>query len=643
MGNAYFRDGISARNAQPYRLIAGACLLLFGMLTFIVCLRSSWAELRWLAPLAATCLNVMLVAIGCERNVMSTVDAAHKRTSRDARPASWNLLKRVTWRALAGWAWCRLRTVRWWPWCVLAGALVSLLLCAATVFVFDRHAAAAGPQVRNVMTLACGAVLAMAFVTLLIERVIAARVPVQHADTVLAGALRIALVVALACAASAGLYLWRGGDSRWLAIAIALLPALVAGEHALRATLAWFTPPRASASPLTLVDSTAVHWLVRPPRSPAELGKSLRSRFGIDLRQSWVVHSTLRMLPAAGVALVAAGWLLSGVTILQPEQRAVYERFGAPRAVWQPGLHIGLPWPFGLARVIDNGAVHQIVVSDITDAAGVADVTNDASVAALLIPADARAPEQLDRLWDVAHPWETSQVIAGANAQQQNFEIVSADVRLDYRIGASDADARAALYRAANIADVTRAIANREIVRYLASHTLDALVEARQTVIADAIRHATQQQLDRLGSGIEVTAVVIESVHPPAGASAAWHGVQAAQIRTAASVAEARGLAATLVGTAHERAQASVAEANASAAETLSAAHMQQTTFSADIAAQQAGGPAFAFEYYLRNLQQGLQNANLTVIDDRLVSDKRATIDLRSFNTGDAAGAKKLF
>ncbi len=541
---------------------------------------------------------------------------------------------------MAVWTWGGLRAVRWWPWCVLAGALVSLLLCVATTFVFDRHAAAAGSQVRNVMTLACGAALALAFVTLVFERGVATRAALHHADAVLSGALRIALVVALACAGSAALYLWRSVDSRWLAIAMALLTALVAGEYALRAMLAWFTPPRASASAVALVDSVVVQWLMRPPASPAELRESLRKRFGIDLRQSWVVHSTLRMLPAAGVALVAAGWLLSGVTILQPEQRAVYERFGAPAAVWQPGLHVGLPWPFGRARELDNGAVHQIVVSDIADNAANAD---NASVAAPLISADARAPEQLDRLWDVAHPWETSQVIAGANAQQQNFEIVSADVRLDYRIGASDAAARAALYRATDVPAVVRSIANREIVRYLASHTLEALVEARQTVIADAIRHATQQQLDRLGSGIEVVAVVIESVHPPAGASAAWHGVQAAQIRTAASVAEAHGLAATLVGTAREQAQARVAEANANAAETLSAAHIQQTTFNADIAAQQAGGPAFAFEYYLRNLQQGLQNANLTVIDDRLVSDKRATIDLRSFNTGDAAGAKRLY
>ena len=51
--------------------------------------------------------------------------------------------------------------------------------------------------------------------------------------------------------------------------------------------------------------------------------------------------------------------------------------------------------------------------------------------------------------------------------------------------------------------------------------------------------------------------------------------------------------------------------------------------------AAQAGGPAFVLEYYLHNLQKGLQNAHVTVIDDRLVEGNRATIDLRSYGAGD--------
>jgi hypothetical protein len=69
------------------------------------------------------------------------------------------------------------------------------------------------------------------------------------------------------------------------------------------------------------------------------------------------------------------------------------------------------------------------------------------------------------------HQGETNQVIAVASGERQNFQIVSADVRLDYRIGLSDAAARASLYRADDLPGTARAIANREVVRYLASHT----------------------------------------------------------------------------------------------------------------------------------------------------------------------------
>lgn len=639
-------DEHRARAGKPFSQIAVASFALAFFLTLYLCSHASWAEFRWIAPVAAAALIVSLVAIGArlDSGVGSRVAA------KVSRPDGWNTLDAAWWREYTAYTRGVLRQVRWWPWCVLAAALFVLVLCATTGLVFNKRHTLAPASAHSAMMAGCGAALVLSFGILVCERVFASRASISGRDAALAGALRVALVTSLGGAACAGFYAWSGVEARWLAYTIALLPASIACELALRAVWTWFTPPGASTTPLRQVDSVIAQVMLRPNASPAEVGASLRRRYGIDLRQSWVVHSTLRMLPIVCTALIALAWLLSGITILQPDQRAVYERFGAPVAVWQPGLHTGMPWPFGVTRVIDNGAVHQIVVSDVagdnsTAAAAVPLAVAPAVTPAVtpLVPADARTPEQLDRLWDVAHPWETTQVIASGSAQQQNFEVVSADVRLDYRIGPSDADARAALYQATDLRSVVLAIANREVVRYLASHTLEDLVEARQTVIADRIRHAVQQQLAALQSGIEVVAVVIESVHPPAGASAAWHGVQAAQIRAAASIAQARGLAAGLIGNAQQQAQASLAEANAKAAETLATARAQQTSFDADIAAQQAGGPAFALEYYLHNLQTGLQNARLTVIDDRLVGGSRATIDLRSYNTGDAAGVKRLY
>jgi regulator of protease activity HflC (stomatin/prohibitin superfamily) len=355
----------------------------------------------------------------------------------------------------------------------------------------------------------------------------------------------------------------------------------------------------------------------------------LHDRYGIDLRQNWVLRSFVRLLPVTVVAMVACAWLLTSVVVLGPSQRAVYERFGAPVAVWPPGLHVGMPWPFGKARVVDNGAVHQIIVSGGAD---------DSSVAAPSTSADGPTPEQLNRLWDVEHPWDTSQVIAGATGEQQSFQIVNADVRLDYRVGLSDTAARAALYRSVDPESTVRSIANREVVHYLASHTLQALLETSQTVMAESVQRAVQRQLDQLSSGIDVVAVVIESVHPPTGAAAAYHDVQAAQIRAQASVAQARGFAAGVLGNAQQQALAGVAQASARAADTMAAARVQQINFEADTIAYRLGGPAFPFEYYLSKLQQGLQNARITVIDDRLTAERRATIDLRSLTAGDLAG-----
>jgi regulator of protease activity HflC (stomatin/prohibitin superfamily) len=399
----------------------------------------------------------------------------------------------------------------------------------------------------------------------------------------------------------------------------------------LRVLIRWFFPPRAG-SHAAQVPSSVLAGMLGVGRSPlSTLGAELHGRYGIDLRQNWVLRSFVRLLPATVATMLVCAWLLTSVVVLGPDQRAVYERFGAPVAVWQPGLHAGIPWPFGRARIVDNCAVHQLIVSGGAD---------DSSVAAPSAPADGPAPEQLNRLWDVQHPWETTQVIAGASGEQQNFQIVNADVRLDYRVGLSDAAARAALYRSVDPETTVRSIANREVVHYLASHTLQSLLETSQTAMAESVQRAVQQQLDRLMSGIDVVAVVIESVHPPAGAAAAYHDVQAAQIRAQASVALAHGFAAQALGNAQQQALAKVAQASADAGKTVATARVQQIDFEADMVAYRLGGPAFAFEYYLSRLQQGLQNARITVIDDRLVADRRATIDLRALAAGDLAGVR---
>ena len=606
--------------------IASVSLVLALVLAALPLIKGGWFDIRWCAALSSAWLDVFTVALAARLAHTGGSRAAEKTP----RPQGLRIWQRAWWGALGKAILAALRAIRWQPWAVLVCAALSVAVASLAWHAPVQFALAAVLRPAGAALIAGLAAFALAFGTLVAELYFAMHAGRGRAWGSLANVLRVALLSALVAAICAALLAYADVAAVWPVRALAAFNAAIALEFALRAVFSWFAPPHMRSGDASVPDSLVASLLRLRPSPLARFSAQLRSRYGIDLRQNWVLQSVVRLLPAAIGTIVVCAWLLTGIVILGPEQRAVYERFGAPVAVWQPGLHVALPWPFGKARAIDNGAVHQLIVSGSPE---------ESAAASPLVPADAQTPAQVNRLWDVVHQGETSQVIAGASGDRQNFQIVSADVRLDYRIGLSDAAARASLYRADDLPGTVRAIANREVVRYLASHTLDSLLETRQTVMADTLRRAVQTQLDRLSSGVEVVAVVIESVHPPAGASAAWHSVQAAQIRSEASVAQARGLAAQSLGDAQQQAETAVAQATAQAADITSAAQVQQTSFSADVIAAQAGGPAFVLEYYLHNLQKGLQSAHITVIDDRLVDGNRATIDLRSYGAGDLAGA----
>ncbi|MEM5387940.1 protease modulator HflK [Paraburkholderia phymatum] len=606
----------------PLGWVAAGLALVLGALGFA---RSLPVDLRWCGPLASACLNVFIVAIG--------VRLAEYTPPIPKEPLSWRVVAKAIRLAVrpkqdtAGWN-VLVHAIHWQRCFVPACACLSFVI-AASAFRPLLPAALNGAQGPGAIIAGAVAPLILGFVTLVAERFYTRGAERSRVSASLAQMLRVVLLIELAAAAGAA---WLAATQialDWPVHAAALLSCAIAIELAIRAALSDFLSPRSRANAARVPASLLAGMLRRQPSPFAVLCLELRTRYGIDLRQNWVLQTFLRQLPATVVVMGLCAWLLTAVVVLDPDQRAVYERFGAPAAVWQPGPHVGMPWPFGKARIVDNGAVHQLVVSGSAE---------DSSVGAPSVSADDATPAQLNRLWDVQHPWETTQVIAGASGGQQNFQIVNADVRLDYRVGLTDVAARAALYRAVDPAGTVRSVANREVVHYLASHTLQSLLETRQTAMADSVRYAVQTQLDRLNSGIEVVAVVIESVHPPAGAAAAWHGVQAAQIRAQASVAQARGFAASMLGDAQQRAIGSVAQASARASDTVSSARVQQIDFDADMVAYRLGGPAFPFEYYLSRLQKGLQNARITVIDDRLIEGTHATLDLRSYRAGDLAG-----
>jgi regulator of protease activity HflC (stomatin/prohibitin superfamily) len=92
-----------------------------------------------------------------------------------------------------------------------------------------------------------------------------------------------------------------------------------------------------------------------------------------------------------------------------------------------------------------------------------------------------------------------------------------------------------------------------------AARTLEALLGENRAAMAERLRAAVQAQLDRAGSGIDLLAVVIEAIHPPAGVADAYHAVPAAETMARAELASAHGNAIALRSQARQSAAAQLA------------------------------------------------------------------------------------
>ncbi|AZV29885.1 hypothetical protein CT157_28895 [Pseudomonas syringae] len=500
----------------------------------------------------------------------------------------------------------------------LGGWSVLVLLSIEQMWNLTLPAAGVGLSA----TVGAAIALLLAFALLVLERQLAQENPAQWPE---AGALAQLTRVAIISLVLGALCLLFASDSAiWpvrLAVLIGILPGLVALELLLRALLSLFSPRREQLEPVLLARSFVADLLRWPPQPLLALQHELHNRFGIDLRQIWAFSYMRRAFLPVLVLVATVGWLLTGLHEIPMQSRGIYERFGKPVQVFGPGLHAGLPWPLGRVLNVENGVVHELATS-----------VGENPAPVQLDPAEGPAPFTANRLWDASHVNDKSQVIASSRGDQQSFQIVNMDVRFVYRIGLSDQAALAATYNSADVPTLIRSTASRILVHDFASRTLDGLLGEDRTGLAEEIGRAVQSDLQKLDSGVEILATVVEAIHPPAGAANAYHSVQAAQIGAQALISRERGAAAEASNQAQLQASLARDQASANAHEINATARAADLKFSAEQKAYASAGQAFVLEQYLSQLSQGLSKAKLLVLDHRLGGSSNApTIDLRTF------------
>jgi regulator of protease activity HflC (stomatin/prohibitin superfamily) len=486
-----------------------------------------------------------------------------------------------------------------------------------------RVKAAAPPA--SIEELLAGILIGVSFPILVIERRFT-MLPERVASRALAHLVRL-LLLNLLLLAFCHILRWLDLPS-WALLAeeaAILLTAAVALELILRGMAYIFVP----LPPLDARDHAAsfIAGLVRFQKpSFRALSASINRQFGIDLGRSWAIAFVRRAVLPVFLGMVFFSWLLTGVTALGTSERAVYEALGQPRAVLHPGLNFHLPWPLGTLRPVDYGEVREIPIEFTPEAAAptaIGEVSTQSSI-------EGPPPPSADRLWDSSHPSEDSYLVADNANGQQSFEVVNIDLRIVYRVGLSDDDARAAVYNIASPPAVIRAASGQMLARYFAGNTIKEVLGQNREAFIRGFQKELQQRLTSLSTGLEVIAVVVEAIHPPADAATAYQGVQAAAIKSVSEIAAARADATRSLYSAQQTAIQARSAATATAAERVHQAEADSVLFKGDYQAHTTGGAVFLFERRLNRLAKGLATKPLIIVDHHLSPAEVPLLDLRN-------------
>ena len=565
-------------------------------------------------PLVAVCLLVFAVIENIQLNLSPSAEPLSPRTHENEKVLAryWNRLRTTAVRNSVRYLYQQALTI------VSAGLAVYLVIENFS------NESSLPPIKTGLIPVGCVLIL-VCFSVLVIERTLSVKSIRQwHDHPMVTGLTRALLSILLLITVALALNNYLPRVSLWVIYLACALIVLIAAEFVIRSVTKIFSLPRKGWSAPFLCRSMVAEYYHWPLHPLLLIRKKIYQHFGVDIGKIQAFALLARIFTPVLLGIVFVGWLVSGLHQIPLSQRGVYERFGQPVKVLLPGIHIGLPWPFGKVRPVDYGAVYELQLSDELPPA-------NASAPQVQDRIEGPAPQDSWRLWDNTHTTDQAQVIASSIGDKQSFQIVNMDIRLIWRVGLHDTDAMNSLYHADDLPSTIQRVARQVLTQYFAHQQLDVLLNEQRAGMSVVLNDAIKQRLSQLNLGVELLFTRVESIHPPAGAANAYHGVQAAQIAANALIAREKGYAAALANDSQRVALTAINTAQAFSHEQQALADNALTRYSAEHDSWEINPQAFVNERRYQILSKALSHTPLLILDDEISQHHAPILDLRQF------------
>ncbi len=250
-----------------------------------------------------------------------------------------------------------------------------------------------------------------------------------------------------------------------------------------------------------LYDSRLVGLLGQPEAIITTAAHALDYQFGFKVSETWFYRFLEKALGWMLLAQLGALVLSSCFVIIEPGDRALLERWGKPLGVdgvIGPGLHVKLPWPIDRTQVFHTERIQTFLVG--------------------------AEPEMGETIaWATPHAREENFLVASRElngAAPSNgpvagkgppVSLLSVSIPVQYQI----TNLAAWAYTNEDPIALLTNVAEREVIRYLASANFDSLMSSGRTAATAALRRNIQADVDQLGLGTQITFVGLEDIHPP--------------------------------------------------------------------------------------------------------------------------------
>jgi membrane protease subunit HflK len=365
--------------------------------------------------------------------------------------------------------------------------------------------------------------------------------------------------------------------------------------------------PRVQGKEVRLIyESRLVGLLGQPTGLFATAAQALDYQFGFRVSDSWFYRFLEEKL--SRFALIWIGILAASdcVVFIDAGEQGLRERFGKPvGSVLTPGIAFKLPRP------IDQ--IHRHPVAEIQ------------SFSVGFVP-DEKLEKEDTILWTRAHYKEEFNLLVASREQNvasnaaESEQIVpvnllTVSIPIQYLIK----DIRAWAYGHGEPQAMLERLANREVVRYMASVDIETIMSDGRQKAAGELKANIQAAADKAGLGTEIVFVGLQDIHPPIGTkdlkvAEAYEKVIGAEQEKEARILEADAYALETVPAAKAAAEKTLNDSKAIAAQKVAEASGRASQFSSQLLAYHAAPKVFTTRNHLETFAKASSGSRKIVI-----------------------------